>query len=86
MSYLSSYKDTQHYEGTSSIPPFEVCVPTSPQPRVLSLRTFLHTLPHAHFLIPHKDRVFTDRCTRIMSTPLREPFAILHHPLSIPDF
>ena len=44
MSYLSSYKDIQHYEGTSSIPPFEVCVPSSPKPRVLSLHTFLHTM------------------------------------------
>jgi hypothetical protein len=42
MSYLSSYKE--HYEGTNSIPPFEVCVPTSPQPRVLSLHTSLHPL------------------------------------------
>ncbi len=41
MSFLSSYKDTQHYEGTSSIPPFELCVATSPQPRVLLVS--LHT-------------------------------------------
>jgi len=27
MSYLSSYKDTQHYEGTTSIPPFEIPMP-----------------------------------------------------------
>ena len=39
MSYLSSYREQQHYEGTSSIPPFDVCVPTSPQPRVPSSYT-----------------------------------------------
>jgi hypothetical protein len=64
MSYLSSFKDTQHYEGTSSIPPFEVCVPTSPQPRVLSLHAFLHGIgftPHALFLIPHKDPALLHR-------------------------
>ena len=65
MSYLSSYKDTQNYEGTSSIPLFEVCVSTSPQPRVISLHTPCLEIdtPHARFLIPHKDRVFTDSCT-----------------------
>jgi hypothetical protein len=93
MSYLSSFKDTQHYEGTSSIPPFEMCVPTSPPPRALSLHTLLHPLlgnrsyATRSFLVPHKDRVFTDSCTQIMSHPsFREPFAILHHRLSIPDF
>lgn len=53
MSYLSSYREQPHYEGTSSIPPFDVCVPTSPQPRVLFSYTpclEIDFTPHAHFL------------------------------------
>jgi hypothetical protein len=34
MSYLSGYREHQHYENASSIPPFDVYVSTSPLPRV----------------------------------------------------
>jgi hypothetical protein len=36
MSYLSSYREQQNYENANSIPPIDVCVSTSPQPRVPS--------------------------------------------------
>jgi hypothetical protein len=39
MSYSNGYSEQQRYENSSSIPPFELCVPTSPQPRVLSFPT-----------------------------------------------
>lgn len=49
MSYYSGYRDT-HHENASSIPPLEVCVPTSPHPRVFSSSTHPVVVPHAHFL------------------------------------
>jgi len=49
MSYLSGYREQQHYESASSIPPFDVCVSTSRQPRVLSSFTPLRsTLRRMH--------------------------------------
>ena len=87
MSYLSSYREQQHYEGVSSIPPFNVCVPTSPQPRVLSSYTpslEIDFTPLAHFLteIGSSQIAALRSCPRSRSL---EPFAIVH-PLSIPDF
>jgi hypothetical protein len=33
MSYLSGYREQQSYENANSIPPFDVCVSSSPLPR-----------------------------------------------------
>ena len=49
MSYYSGYREP-HHENASSIPPLEVCVPTSPHPRVFYSSTYLVFVPHAHFL------------------------------------
>lgn len=73
MSYLSSFKDTQHYEGTGSIPPFEMCVPTSPQPRVLSLHTLLGNWFYCHMLtssFPTKTMFSQIAALRSCPTPL----------------
>lgn len=87
MSYLSSYREQQHYEGTSSIPPFDVCVPTSPQPRVLSSYTpslEIDFTPRARFLAETGSlQIAALRSCPI--PPFLEPFATFH-PRSIPDF
>jgi hypothetical protein len=49
MSYYSGYREPyrdQHHENASSIPPLEVCVPTSPHPRVFSSSTHRVFVPH----------------------------------------
>ena len=48
-SYYSGYRDP-YPENASSIPPLEVCVPTSPHPRVFSSSTHSVFVPPAHFL------------------------------------
>ena len=49
MSYYSGYREP-HHENASSIPPLEVCVPTSPHPRVFYSSTHRVFVPHAPFL------------------------------------
>jgi hypothetical protein len=46
MNRLSGQGEKQHYENASSIPPVELCVPTSPRPRVLLFPTPLCIVFH----------------------------------------
>ena len=54
MSYFSGYRES-HHENASSIPPLEVCVSTSPHPRVFSSSVHSVFVPPAHFLAEAND-------------------------------
>jgi hypothetical protein len=85
MSYLSSYREQQHYEGTSSIPPFDVCVPTSPQPRVLSSYTLALESMLRHMRISSETVSSQIDALGSCPTPFLDPFTVFH-PLSILGF
>lgn len=78
MSYLSGYREQQPYENASSIPPFDVCVLTSPQPRVPSSST-PSILRHLHISSQRPCYLHPDH----VASPFLEPFAVSHS-LSIP--